>query len=272
MSIDNARNKAFWDKAARSAEGGPGAFAGMLMHGNEFAARCRCHGEQEHLLELFTPTPNASVLEIGSGGGRWGLFFADKVRSFVGLDLSAEMVKLADRESKRRGLTNVTFHCSDLPSYETQERFDLVYFSGVLQYMDDETALACIRKASGLLSDDGIILSRDSIQTERRVEETGQYPVIYRLVSEYVALFQQAGYELQYNALSYNNKRFTGLAGRLYALPLVTYTMACAIRDVLGAIDSVLGHPSFLKTSRHKAGSTTGNPREHRFFKYAREE
>jgi len=268
--IDNEKNIAFWDLAAQQSEKNRKAFAGMLMEGREFEALYRCRAEQEHLLKMFSPTHETRVLEVGSGGGRWGFFFADKVGAYVGLDLSPKMVDIAEAERVRRNLPNVRFECCDFLQFDEKEKFDLVYFSGVLQYMDDAVVAQCIARASGVLSEGGIIISRDSVQTAERVEKTGEYPVVYRLEAEYRAIFEAGGYDLQYSDLSYEHKRFTGLAARLYDIPGVTYGIAYAFREALCRVDDMLGNPGFLKTRKHKRLMKQENPQEHKFFKYAR--
>ncbi|MDY0168395.1 MAG: class I SAM-dependent methyltransferase [Thermoguttaceae bacterium] len=264
--IDGAKNVAFWNCVAQRSSPGYGAFAGMLMQGREFEALYRCQAEQEHFLRLFTPTKEARILEVGSGGGRWGFWLADRVGDYVGVDLSPGMVAIAEAERTQRRLSNVRFECVDLLDFNGRGQFDLVYFSGVLQYMDDAVVRQCIEKAGSLLPDGGVIISRDTVQKARRVEKTGEYPVIYRLASEYVALFAAAGYHLKYSDVSYPHKRFSGVAARFYQVPGVTYGMAYTLREVLCRIDNVLGRPSSLRS--HKHGD---NPQEHCFFKYARD-
>lgn len=268
--VDNEKNVAFWDNAAQRSRPGKGMLAGMLMEGREFEALYRCHAEQEHLQRMFLLTPETRVLEVGSGGGRWGFWFADRIAAYVGIDLSPKMVEIAEAERVRRKLSNVRFERASLPDFQADATYNLVYFSGVLQYMDDTVVRQCIDKATSLLSHEGIIISRDTVQTAERVEKRGEYPVIYRKASEYIAFFAASGYRLEYSAVSYPQKRFTGLACRLYQLPGVPYGLAYGVREALCGVDNALGNPGFLKTRRHRESLQVQNPQEHRFFKYVR--
>jgi SAM-dependent methyltransferase len=268
--IDNQKNIAFWDRAAGQGRFGS-EFAGMLISGGKFEALHRHIGEQDRFLTIFTPTPRARVLEVGSGGGRWGFFLADKVSEYVGLDISSAMVAAAAREGQRRGLANVKFECRSLLDYPRDQKFDLIFFSGVLQYMDDDVVAQSIAFASNLMMPEGVIISRDSVQLAERVEKTGNYPVIYRTPEEYLHLFEAQGFRRDYMDLSYPPKRFTNLASRLYEVPGITFSVATAFRSLLCAIDDAMGRPSFLKTSDHKKLLVQENPREHRFFRYVRD-
>ena len=69
------------------------------------------------------------VLDIGTGPGRLPIVLANEspLLQVTGLDLSADMVKIATQEARRRGLKNLTFRqgsASELPFPDTE--FDLV--------------------------------------------------------------------------------------------------------------------------------------------------
>jgi len=267
--IDSNKNLTFWNNAAKTTINRT-EFAGMLMEGREFEAIYRCRAEQKHFLQFCLLKKNMSVIEIGSGGGRWGFFFADKIKSYIGLDISHEMVKNAIIERDRRRLQNIEFICSDFLEFNSDEKFDIVYFSGVLQYMDDDVVLKSIKKASLLLKQDGIIISRDTIQTEKRVEKNSEYPVVYRLGKEYIELFKREHFNLQYSEISFPHKRFTNLSNRIYKLPFINYFIAYLFRELLCFFDNILGNPDFLKTKELISSLSDNNIQEHRFFKYVR--
>ena len=267
--IDNDKNIAFWDENARSSRPEAGMFAGMLAGKTEFDARYRCDSEQEHFLRIFTPTTDMRILEVGSGGGRWGFWLSDKVSSYVGIDISPEMVRSAENERIRREISNVRFECISLGDFIDDQKFDLVYFSVVLQFMDDDVIRSCIEKADSMLGGDTkIIISRDSVRAVQRTETIGDYPAIFRTDAEYVELFRSAGYFLEYSRQAYLPKRFTGVASRLYKLPYVSYERAYAARELLGKVDDVLGNPNFLKRKEQRTLATFGNDLTHKFFKY----
>ncbi len=268
--IDNDKNIAFWDKAAERHRDDAVPYAGMLMEGREFEALYRLKAEQDHFRTLFDCASTSRVLEVGSGGGRWALFLAEQIATYIGLDISPKMIEIAEKECARRGLTNAKFSCTSLVNYTDSKHFDLIFFSGVLQYMDDDVVVATLKKAGHMLAPGGFFISRDSVQLDKRVEKSGDYPVIYRTPDEYHALFDAAGFACSYMQVSYPVKRFTNLASRLYRLPIVTYSMAYAVRECLCAVDDLFGNPDFLKTERHKRELRKANPLEHRFFKYVR--
>lgn len=262
------KNIEFWNRTAVSTSSVRRAFAGMLMEGAEFESIYRCKAEQSHFLNLTGITKSLNVLEVGSGGGRWGLFLADLINSYVGLDISASMVAIAEADRAEKNLKNVRYECLRLLDFKTDSKFDLIYFSGVLQYMDDNEISDSIAVADSLLTNSGIIISRDSIQTEKRVEKTGDYPVIYRTESEYQALFKAAGFELDYSNLSYQHKRFTQIASSFFRVPGVTYRLAYNLRELMCTIDNLFKNPRILKRKKFRSELDLINKQEHRFFRY----
>lgn len=77
---------------------------------------------------------NDHVLDIGCGTGRFVAEFAKTSNSATGLDISPNMVKLAERYSKDHNITNTSFLAGDfkaidIQEYNWQKKFDLVFAS-----------------------------------------------------------------------------------------------------------------------------------------------
>lgn len=266
--IESKDTKHFWNKVAEETSLSDKGFVGMLTDGNEFNAIYRQSEEEQHFLRIFEPTPEMDVLEVGSGGGRWSLFLADKVRMVTGIDFSENMIRLAEQQRQSKGIDNLRFVQSDLLSFDEESRFDLIYFSGVLQYLDDDDVVATVRKAKRLLKAGGVILSRDTIQENKRIILQSDYPVIYRTIREYVDLFRENDLELDYCEMSYPPRRFSHFAARLYALPFVTYRMANALQSTLIGVNNLLGNPRFLMKKHYREMLDEAGDRQHRFFRY----
>lgn len=104
-----------------------------------------------------------SVLEIGVGTGRLAVRTAPLCRTFVGIDISPETVKRAEKNLSVRD--NVTLVCGDFLTYEFFRRFDIIYSS--LTFMHIKQKSEAILKSANLLNSGGkFVLSTDKTSGE----------------------------------------------------------------------------------------------------------
>jgi arsenite methyltransferase len=84
-------------------------------------------------------TPESTVLEIGCGTGTLSLEMARHAGHIHAMDISAEMIRIADGKKAAQGTTNVTFHHGtlDQASPFDPEQFDAVWAYSILHLVDD---------------------------------------------------------------------------------------------------------------------------------------
>lgn len=82
---------------------------------------------------------NFHVLDVGCGSGAFTFFLAERNKSVIGVDGSAEMLRICETKKKNLGSINVDFINSDVGSLgkHLDEKSDLVICSSVLEYLDD---------------------------------------------------------------------------------------------------------------------------------------
>jgi ubiquinone/menaquinone biosynthesis C-methylase UbiE len=93
-------------------------------------------GESE--LKLLGNVKKKKILEIGCGGGQNSIVLAKRGAKPVGLDLSEEQIKHAQKLAKKEQV-NVAFHVGnmeDLSAFKN-ESYDIVLSSFALDYVDD---------------------------------------------------------------------------------------------------------------------------------------
>ncbi len=66
------------------------------------------------MIDLVQPLPSERLLDIGTGSGFTALGFAGRVKSVVGLDVSAAAVEVAKRQAAARGVANAEFRVSGM--------------------------------------------------------------------------------------------------------------------------------------------------------------
>ncbi|WP_414052618.1 class I SAM-dependent methyltransferase [Macrococcus animalis] len=95
-----------------------------------------------------------TVLDIGCGMGKFIQYMLDmNPKQIVGLDISNNMISYAkDSINDER----VSFVVSDILSFETETKFDVIVSSLAFHYVEDYEAL--IQKLNGMLNSAGVLL------------------------------------------------------------------------------------------------------------------
>jgi SAM-dependent methyltransferase len=104
----------------------------------------------EEVLEL---KGDETVLDFGCGSGRISYWIAPRVRKVVGLEVTAEMIELAERERSAKNVEFIVYDGIHFPVFSYS--FDLILSVGVLQIMKEEDLLKTLSSLSQYLKKDG---------------------------------------------------------------------------------------------------------------------
>ena len=106
---------------------------------------------------------NDSVLELGCGTGTTALNHADKVREYLGTDLSGAMIDIANRKTNKQEHSNLTFMQASIPELARQQKqYDVVIALNLLHLLPDlENDLIHIRS---LVKPGGLFISKTICQ------------------------------------------------------------------------------------------------------------
>ena len=203
--IDAGNVKRFWE--ARGNKLGEVPFESIAnLEEDPTLLQLKLKLEQERVLPLLPLGPEASLLDLGAGVGQWTFRFAPLVSRVVAVEYSAPLAEIGRKEAARRGADNVEFVVSPAEAFEADERFDIVFVSGLFVYLTDPQCQRLMSNLPRLLAPGGTLLLRDgtSILPGRRHEIDNRfsqhlkeyYSAIYRTRDEYVTLFARAGLEL----------------------------------------------------------------------------
>ena len=101
---------------------------------------------------------NLSVLEIGTGTGIIPFSICSKVASVVGIDISLEMIQIANKNLGGLHIENISFKVEDSYNLTFDDKsFDVVIASNVLHLLyEPEKALNEVKR---VLKDDGIFIA-----------------------------------------------------------------------------------------------------------------
>lgn len=196
MSIDHEnqdRVRKFYDRQVSEHPESPA----ILGSSTRLHADYRNLGEWHAFSELVRVEGQARVLELGCGGGRWVERLAPRSREVIGVDISQNAIALARERASRLGLSNVTYVVSSIVNYHPSGVFNLVYFSGILLYLNDDEVIRVLDNLRGHLAMDATIVVRDSLTETPYERKTPHYNAHYRDAASISRLLERIGYRLQ---------------------------------------------------------------------------
>jgi ubiquinone/menaquinone biosynthesis C-methylase UbiE len=104
--------------------------------------------------------PNLQLLELACGTGNMSLILAKKGYRVIGIDGSSEMLYVANSKAKRMHLSSIQFIESDILSFKTDSKFDIVlccYDS--LNYLEGINSLGILfNKVNQCLKPNGVFI------------------------------------------------------------------------------------------------------------------
>jgi ubiquinone/menaquinone biosynthesis C-methylase UbiE len=149
--------RSFWDNMAKDKAGAYLAVAGEPFGRPATEETLSAHGKDtaEIIKKALDIGPEDRVLEVGAGVGRIAEHVAPVCRTFIGTDISENMIAIANE--RLGSLDNAEFFVtqrSDLAVFEDKS-FDKVYFQVVLIHLDREDAFHYMRETARVLAPGG---------------------------------------------------------------------------------------------------------------------
>ena len=108
------------------------------------------------LINLCPPAENKKVLDIGCGEGKDAVFMAEKGYDVTAFDLTENGIRKTIALAHKRGV-KVNAYVDDINTFETDDRFDIVFSTGTVQYIFDENKEAFFEKLQKITKPNGIV-------------------------------------------------------------------------------------------------------------------
>src|SRR5205085_1868229 len=120
---------------------------------------------------------------------------APLVKSYTAVELSSTMLDIARKRADELRVRNVIFaHCA-LQEFVPCETYDIIYLSGVSQYLHDNELKAVVRRLNLALKPGGVIVDRSTLHRfHRSVRQDDEYFSIYRTGDEVRQMFADEGF------------------------------------------------------------------------------
>jgi 2-polyprenyl-3-methyl-5-hydroxy-6-metoxy-1,4-benzoquinol methylase len=189
----------YWeDRARRFASQGAGLAAVCSYGMPEFYNRMIDLCQRRALEPWFEIAPDARVLDVGCGVGRWSTLLAARGARVTGIDLSPTMIHEA--ESRARALdvaARCRFLAQDLGQLEVGEQFDFILAVTVLQHILDGVSWGeAMRRMTEHLAPGGRMVLLEAAP-ERAAQACNTTIFHARPRREYLEQFAKCGLELE---------------------------------------------------------------------------
>lgn len=143
------------------------------------------HNKDIVLIKLIS---GKKILDIGCGDASLSIKLAEIGKDVTAVDNSADYMNIA--REKIKGL-NIRVIEEDILKFETEERFDCVVLSGIIEHIEDDKAI--IKKAHELLKENGAIILL-----------TSAYPWLYSEYDRNIGHYRRYSYKQIVSLISTN--------------------------------------------------------------------
>lgn len=189
-------NKEFWDKRAAETDF---YSAGSPIKRNDITSvirqKYRNRTEFNHIRRVIN-LKGKTLLDLGCGTGRLSFEFAKYCKQVVGFDFSEQMIKKAKDHANNLGVKNVRFEVGDITHFNTDIKFDIVFFGGVLMCIPDENLQGVFDSITPLMHRNSVVINRDTLSlnetfTTEKISDRPDF-AIYRTKEEYMKIFEDS--------------------------------------------------------------------------------
>lgn len=103
---------------------------------------------------------DTSVVEIGCGTGHYGMFLADKCKSYLGIDITPENIDVFNNKITESGLTNVKAQIGDATKLiaVADKIYDVVLVLGPMYHLPPEEREMVFEESKRICKNNGIII------------------------------------------------------------------------------------------------------------------
>lgn len=110
-----------------------------------------CH----ELIKLVPPSKDIKVLDIGCGEGKDAVYMAKQGYTVYAFDVTKSGIAKTQRLAKENNV-EINAFIADINNFEINEKFDIIYSTGTIQYLDDDKIDNFFKKVKDITKPNGI--------------------------------------------------------------------------------------------------------------------
>lgn len=158
--------------------------------------------ETEKVFDWLPDLTGKTILDLGAGVGQWSFRFIERgAKHVTAVEYSAPLAEIGRQVAIDRNINNIDFVVSGAEQFKSEEKFDVVFISGLFVYLVEDQARELMSNLPGFCHRDTFVLLRDGTAIDQHYEINDRhsahlntaYSAIYRTREEYISLFAAAG-------------------------------------------------------------------------------
>lgn len=194
--LDKDKVKKFWDSRAKTYESlAFESIANLEQHPDNL--KLKIEDETKKVFAWLGDINGKRILDLGAGVGQWAFRFIERGASKVtAVEFSEELANIGSKEAQRKGIKNLEFIVSPAELFDTEDKFDIVFCSGLCVYLNDDQFEGLAKKLPQFLKVNGVLMLREGMAIKNRHEINDRfsehlqtnYSATYRTESQYLSV------------------------------------------------------------------------------------
>lgn len=202
IEIDYKETKRFFgNRAEKFSEDNPYSVT-MYQDGNRELVQKRNQKEIQKLMPLLNLNPEARVLDIACGIGRWADAMPEDIKEYCGVDFSKELIGIARQRNIRDNCSFLEGSADEIEDVLVQNKkgkYNRILMMGILIYLNDTEIENVFEQTERICQDRSVICIREPIGIQERLtlkdffsdELKDNYNAIYRTRQELLQFFEK---------------------------------------------------------------------------------
>jgi len=202
MTIDSDKVKSFWMRRGKKTKDIDPSITNF--EDNKDLKILKNNLEENKIFDYLELKKDYRVLDLGCGWGNWAFKFADKVKEIYAVDFCSDLIKAGKKECEKRKVNNINFFVSSVQDFKTDQKFDIIFLSGIVQYINDFEFEKLLDNISNISKNGTKIVLREPTGIIGRYEVNNKYSealkdyysATYRTREEFIDAFEKKGFKL----------------------------------------------------------------------------
>jgi len=202
--MNQEKIRKFWEERGRK-KAVNGSFSLTNLETDSALEHKKVLAERKKVDSFLDIDGSDRILDLGCGTGSWSFYFAGRAGFIVGVDYCEPMIEKAKAQARKDGFENISFKQSEVCEYRANTTFTIVFISGLILYLDDQSLSKLLKNVRGCTGPKARLFLREPAGIPERYEIRNKwspalganYSATYRTRSELIKTVENYDFKLK---------------------------------------------------------------------------